>query len=66
MKAQAQLVQQGRLRKMGRLNYLPTRLLLLLLLSSFATSEAATTIRAAQNGRPGFLFTRTRGRCTPQ
>lgn len=46
--------------------YLPSRLLLLLLLSSFAASEAATTIRAARNGRPGFLFTRTRGRCTPK
>ncbi|GMY06267.1 protodermal factor [Fagus crenata] len=42
-------------------------LLLILFLSCFPASEAAaTTTRAAQQRRPGFVFTRTRGRCTPQ
>ncbi|XP_041008606.1 uncharacterized protein LOC121252842 [Juglans microcarpa x Juglans regia] len=55
---------------MGRL-YPPSprtlSLLFLLFVSSFAASSeaAATSTRLAQKGWPGFLFTRTRGRCTP-
>ncbi|XP_050251623.1 uncharacterized protein LOC126698446 [Quercus robur] len=42
-------------------------LLLILFLSSFPSSKAAaTTTRITQNRMPGFVFTRTRGKCTPQ
>nr|XP_023916648.1 uncharacterized protein LOC112028213 [Quercus suber] len=42
-------------------------LLLVLFLSSFPSSKAAaTTTRTTQSRMPGFVFTRTRGKCTPQ
>ncbi|KAK2989486.1 hypothetical protein RJ640_019585 [Escallonia rubra] len=40
----------------------PSRLVLLLLLICFVTAARA----AAEKRRPGFLYTRTRGRCSPQ
>ncbi|CAK7346398.1 unnamed protein product [Dovyalis caffra] len=43
---------------MGR-SFLLSRLVLIIFVAYFAASKAAAT-------RPGFLYTRTRGRCTPQ
>ncbi|CAK9169999.1 unnamed protein product [Ilex paraguariensis] len=37
-----------------------------LVLGLFLASLAAATEAAADNPRPGFLYTRNRGRCTPQ
>lgn len=47
--------------------YLPSRLIILLLLSvCFAGTSSSAAATTTQIRRPGFLYTRIRGRCTPQ
>ncbi|KAL9431103.1 hypothetical protein AB3S75_026323 [Citrus x aurantiifolia] len=46
--------------------YLPSRLIILLLLSVCFAATSSSAAATTQIRRPGFLYTRVRGRCTPQ
>ncbi|GAY40325.1 hypothetical protein KPL70_009326 [Citrus sinensis] len=46
--------------------YVPSRLIILLLLSVCFAATSSAAAATTQIRRPGFLYTRIRGRCTPQ